>query len=200
MADDYAFDLTVDTVPPRVVAHTPAGDLAGVISSVDVFLSEAVETSTFTADDITILIATGTHRTNTPAELQAMLGADIARRYRVVNHDSRDGASLAHIGTTTTGVETVPTGRSSAAIIATDALFGGFTGALIGGAVTLIDQGNNWQRDLMVGAGIGILAGAAFGIYDSTTQPKAVTRAVSDRNNAASDVSGVQLAAIAGRF
>ena len=47
------------------------------------------------ADDVTILIATGTHRTNTPAELEAMLGADIARRYRVVNHDSRDRGSLA---------------------------------------------------------------------------------------------------------
>jgi nickel-dependent lactate racemase len=56
------------------------------------------------ADDITILIATGTHRTNTPAELEHMLGADIARRYRVVNHDSRDRASLDYIGKTTTGV------------------------------------------------------------------------------------------------
>ena len=46
------------------------------------------------AEDITILIATGTHRTNTPAELENMLGADIARRYRVINHDSRDRASL----------------------------------------------------------------------------------------------------------
>ncbi|MCA1826925.1 MAG: hypothetical protein ABR567_15610 [Myxococcales bacterium] len=97
-------------------------------------------------------------------------------------------------------VETTSTGRSAASIIATDALYGGFTGVLIGGAVTLIDQGNNWQRDLMVGAGIGILAGAAFGIYDSTTQPKTVTRAVSDRNNAASDPGGTQLVAVGGRF
>jgi nickel-dependent lactate racemase len=55
-------------------------------------------------DDITILIATGTHRTNTPAELENMLGAAIARRYRVVNHDSRDRASHDFIGKTTTGV------------------------------------------------------------------------------------------------
>jgi nickel-dependent lactate racemase len=56
------------------------------------------------AEDITILIATGTHRTNTPAELETMLGADIARRYRVVNHDSRDRASHVYVGTITTGV------------------------------------------------------------------------------------------------
>jgi nickel-dependent lactate racemase len=56
------------------------------------------------ADDITILIATGTHRTNTPAEVEKMLGAEIARRHRVVNHDSRDRASLAYVGRTTTDV------------------------------------------------------------------------------------------------
>ena len=55
-------------------------------------------------DDVTILIATGTHRVNTPAEHEQMLGADIARRYRIVNHDSRVASTLVHAGTTTTGV------------------------------------------------------------------------------------------------
>ena len=55
-------------------------------------------------DNVTILIATGTHRTNTRAEVEKMLGADIARRYRVINHDSRDPASLVSVGTTSTGV------------------------------------------------------------------------------------------------
>ena len=55
-------------------------------------------------EDITILIATGTHRTNTPAELDKMLGAEIVRRYRVVNHDSRDRGSLQDVGRTSTGV------------------------------------------------------------------------------------------------
>jgi len=56
------------------------------------------------AEDVTILIATGTHRVNTAAELEAMVGADILRRYRVINHDSRDSSCLALAGTTTTGV------------------------------------------------------------------------------------------------
>jgi nickel-dependent lactate racemase len=56
------------------------------------------------ADDITVLIATGTHRANTSSELDAMLGADITRRYRVINHDSRDAASLTCVGKTSTGV------------------------------------------------------------------------------------------------
>jgi nickel-dependent lactate racemase len=54
--------------------------------------------------DIVIMVATGTHRGNTPAELEAMLGADLLSRYRVVNHDARDASSLAAVGTTSSGV------------------------------------------------------------------------------------------------
>ena len=58
------------------------------------------------------------------------------------------------------GVTTAPSGRSAVAIIATDALYGGVAGAVVGAGITLIDNGNNWARHLMLGAGIGILAGA----------------------------------------
>jgi len=54
--------------------------------------------------DVTILIATGTHRTNTPTEIERMLGRDIVDRYRVVNHDSRDRSSLEYVGQTPSGV------------------------------------------------------------------------------------------------
>jgi lactate racemase len=56
------------------------------------------------AADITIFIATGTHRCNTDDELERMLGRDILGRYRVINHDSRDASTLAHVGRTSTGV------------------------------------------------------------------------------------------------
>lgn len=52
---------------------------------------------------ITILVATGTHRANTPAELDEMLGPAIARRYRVVNHDARDPSTLVHLGASRRG-------------------------------------------------------------------------------------------------
>jgi nickel-dependent lactate racemase len=45
-------------------------------------------------DDVTIMVATGTHRGNTRDELLAMLGADILGTYRVVNHDARDDSTL----------------------------------------------------------------------------------------------------------
>ena len=56
-------------------------------------------------EDVTILIATGTHRINTPSELERMLGRDIVSRYRVINHDSRDPSCLGRLGVTATGVE-----------------------------------------------------------------------------------------------
>jgi nickel-dependent lactate racemase len=54
-------------------------------------------------EDVTILIATGTHRVNTPQELEQMLGPELARCCRVVNHDARNAAALTRVGTTTTG-------------------------------------------------------------------------------------------------
>lgn len=43
---------------------------------------------------ITFLVAVGTHRASTPAERRAKLGATIAERYRVVDHDAIDDAGL----------------------------------------------------------------------------------------------------------
>ena len=53
--------------------------------------------------DITILVATGTHRANTTGELELMLGRDVVQNYTVVNHDARDNASLSTVGTTHRG-------------------------------------------------------------------------------------------------
>jgi nickel-dependent lactate racemase len=55
-------------------------------------------------EDVTIFIATGTHRRNSPAEIEQMIGAEFARSCRVVCHDARDSASLVHVGDTKTGV------------------------------------------------------------------------------------------------
>ena len=51
-------------------------------------------------EDVTVFIATGTHRGNTDEEVDAMLGPDLARELRVVMHDSRDPDLLAYLGTT----------------------------------------------------------------------------------------------------
>ena len=50
------------------------------------------------AERVTIVNGTGSHRANTPEELGRMVGADVARRYRIVNHDAHDAATLALAG------------------------------------------------------------------------------------------------------
>ncbi len=55
------------------------------------------------AENFTIINGTGSHRANTPAELRQMVGDAVYERYRVVNHDSRDPATLARAGTTHDG-------------------------------------------------------------------------------------------------
>jgi nickel-dependent lactate racemase len=54
--------------------------------------------------DIVILVATGTHRANTEAELRAMLGDEVVDSVRIVNHDAREQSSLTWAGTHGAGV------------------------------------------------------------------------------------------------
>jgi hypothetical protein len=73
--------------------------------------------------------------------------------------------------------------RPPMAIVATDALYGGLAGVLVGGGIALLDNGDHWQRDLMIGAGAGILAGVGVGIaqvvIESSDSPR--TRSVADQ-------------------
>jgi nickel-dependent lactate racemase len=56
------------------------------------------------SSSITILIATGTHRPNEGAELEALVGAGIARSIRCVNHVCTDTEAQAALGTSPNGV------------------------------------------------------------------------------------------------
>jgi len=48
--------------------------------------------------DVTIVNGTGSHRVNTPEELRSMVGDEVLRRHRVVNHSAHDSAGLALAG------------------------------------------------------------------------------------------------------
>jgi nickel-dependent lactate racemase len=48
--------------------------------------------------DIVIVNGTGLHRINTQTELDEMLGPEIARRYRIVQHVARDSSTLVEVG------------------------------------------------------------------------------------------------------
>ena len=56
------------------------------------------------SEQVTIMIATGTHRPNTPEELDEMLGPDIARNYRIVNHSAFDTETLEYVGESSSGI------------------------------------------------------------------------------------------------
>jgi nickel-dependent lactate racemase len=55
-------------------------------------------------EDVTILVATGTHRGNTEEELRRMLGDEVMGAVRVVNHDARDRSTLTYLGEHGAGV------------------------------------------------------------------------------------------------
>ncbi|MDN5300912.1 MAG: lactate racemase [Thermoanaerobacteraceae bacterium] len=48
--------------------------------------------------DITIVIATGTHRANTEEELEEMLGKEITKRIKIENHDAYNEETLIYVG------------------------------------------------------------------------------------------------------
>lgn len=50
------------------------------------------------AGNITVIIGNGSHRACTPAELEAMLGAELVAGYRVVNHDAQDFQTMLPVG------------------------------------------------------------------------------------------------------
>ena len=55
-------------------------------------------------DDVVVLVATGTHRANTEAELRAMFGDAVVDSVRIVNHDSRAPDTHRFLGTFGDGV------------------------------------------------------------------------------------------------
>ena len=55
-------------------------------------------------DDFTLLVASGTHRVNTDAELRAMLGDELVDTMKIINHDARDPSMLTWCGEFGNGV------------------------------------------------------------------------------------------------
>ncbi|MGI5916869.1 MAG: nickel-dependent lactate racemase [Anaerolineae bacterium] len=54
-------------------------------------------------ENIVLLNALGTHAPNSPEELESMLGAEIVRRYTIMQHDAWDEANLIDLGETPYG-------------------------------------------------------------------------------------------------
>lgn len=68
-------------------------------------LLAALEAGGIPRERIEILVATGLHRANTPAELEAMTSPAIVAAYRIRNHVARDAGQHVHLGRTERGTE-----------------------------------------------------------------------------------------------
>jgi nickel-dependent lactate racemase len=49
-------------------------------------------------EQVTVLVGTGSHRANTPAEIAAMFGEDVAGQVKIVNHNAFDPQASVYIG------------------------------------------------------------------------------------------------------
>jgi nickel-dependent lactate racemase len=96
LADMVKKDSTVAIVVSDITRPVPSDKilppLLGEISVVD-------------RENITIIVATGTHRSNTTEELCLMLGEDIVKNYRIINHNAFDKDTLTSIGKNCLGNE-----------------------------------------------------------------------------------------------
>jgi len=106
-----ALDHPIGSVP---LAQLAAGKRTAAISVCDITrpapnsvtlppLLERLHVAGIPVEGVTILIATGLHRGATDAEIQTILGPDIAARYRVVNHDAKAFADHQPLGSTRRG-------------------------------------------------------------------------------------------------
>ena len=91
-----------------------------------------------------------------------------------------------HVTTQDTGLRAevveVTGRRAPVAIIAQDAIYGGIAGLAIGGGVALLNSGNDWARDLAVGAGAGLIVGGIFGAVDAATSADRFSPVVDNRD------------------
>ncbi|HME54694.1 MAG TPA: nickel-dependent lactate racemase [Candidatus Lokiarchaeia archaeon] len=62
-------------------------------------LLERLELAGIATGNITILVGTGLHRASSLAEIDAMIGEDLASKYKVIIHDSKDKDALEFLGT-----------------------------------------------------------------------------------------------------
>src|SRR6267143_14634 len=127
------------------------------------------------------------------APLAACAGADHHRPAAARHHDHRADAAAA---------PSAPTGARDAGG-GESATERGLAGVLVGGGIALLDNGDHWQRDLMIGTGAGILAGVGVGIVQAVIEandsPR--TRAVADQvRPAGARVPGGTALAFSGRW
>lgn len=107
-----ALDHPVDSAPLREMLK-PGGTVAVTVSDITrgwqknadtlPYLLEYLNAAGVSDDKITIIIAVGAHRRNTPEEFVELCGPEVCHRVRVVNHDAWDEGNMVPLGRTSRG-------------------------------------------------------------------------------------------------
>lgn len=96
-AEKTATVVVSDITRPDVPYRGPTSILHPVL--------QTLETQGLHPRNITILVATGTHRASTPAEKNHMFGADVVQRYPIIDHDATHAPTLRSVATTARGTQ-----------------------------------------------------------------------------------------------
>jgi nickel-dependent lactate racemase len=96
-----AVDLTAAIAVSDITRPVPYKGRGGLLPP----LLKALREAGVRRENITLIVGTGTHRPSTAEEKAAMFGDEIARTYRVIDHDGQDYGSLTHVGRTARGTE-----------------------------------------------------------------------------------------------
>jgi len=94
-----AGELRVCITTSDITRPVPYKGEAGILPP----LLDLLHQSGVRKDRITLLVGTGTHRPSTPAEKIAMFGEEVAKTYRIVDHECANDAMLVDIGKTKNG-------------------------------------------------------------------------------------------------
>jgi nickel-dependent lactate racemase len=93
-------DLSVCITTSDITRPVPYKGEGGILPP----LLRLLEETGITREHITLLVGTGTHRASTREEKIAMFGEEVARQYRILDHDC-DDVGLVDIGKTRAGTE-----------------------------------------------------------------------------------------------
>ena len=142
-------------------------------------LVRELETGGVKKRDITAVVATGTHRSNTPEELHKKFG-EIVNQISFINHDPYDAKSLVDLGASSSGIPLVFNRavaqadiRISTGVIETH-LFAGYSGGVKSIAVGVAGEktiGATHNYQMLQQTRLGIIEGNAFrGFLTEATQ------------------------------
>jgi lactate racemase len=133
-------------------------------------LIKELETAGIRKQDITAVVATGTHRSNTPEEIREKFG-DVVNEIAFVNHNPWDPKGLVRLGKTKTGIPLVfnkvvsqADYRVSTGVIETH-LFAGYSGGVKSIAVGVAGEetiGATHNYEMMKRTRLGVIEGNTF--------------------------------------